>query len=90
MRAKCLCIYCPKHPKWGQGLVYDHYHIDEQLEAEVECFEPDDEEFYEIVRDRRGYSDTDTPRIEYADGFAYASELGDNFVACMNEEYKEK
>ena len=89
MRANCKAIYCPKHPKHGTGLKYDHNKYNSVLEAEVECFQPDDKEFLEAAMDRWDFSSDTIINVEYTDGFAYASDFGDNFVACVNEEYKD-
>ncbi len=87
MKAICKCIYCPKHPKCGTGLEYNHDWPARELEADVDCFQPDDEEFYEMARDRLLY-DLDKPNIVYADRSAYCEELGDIHMACINEEYQ--
>ncbi len=88
MKAICKCIYCPKHPKHGTGMQYNHSWPASELEAEVDCFQPDDEEFYDMAMDRLAYNVSE-PNIVYADGFAYCEDLGDNYISCINEEYQE-
>jgi len=100
MKTKCYCIFCKRHPLYGQkfeewvagwypGKFIYNDHEEKKTGVEVDCLEPEHYVFDEYDIDMEQF---EFPITAYGDGCALTgfSEPGiEMTTTCLNEEHEE-